>query len=104
VKLAVKTAGLFATGSLSLVMLTAYFTSQQSWKALELGLPAALAAGFIGYQIGNIMANPKGPTPARNKHKKQAAGHGAPMPTEPEQPLITGEETYLADLEEVPPA
>lgn len=121
-KLAIKLAGVFATGAFLLVSLTTYVGSldvaslimgksqnlsaimdismAKPLRVLTLAIPSTILAAILGYILGNTFDHPKG-----SPKKKTRT---SPLDEMLEKEGLTGEETFLDDLNQpsasAPPA
>lgn len=106
-KLSVRMAGICGSGAFILAALPGFYQqakpvdiSQMATgvlpgmniiETLLISLGGSIVAGFIGYLIGDILANPKGPP----KKKKQPKAKAKARPFSPAQPLLVVPETDL---------
>jgi len=117
VKLSLKLAGITGTGAFLLVSLMTYVGSMdvlgllsghpqqldavmdlslaKPLKVLTLALPSVFIAGFLGYFLGNVLSHPKGPI----KKPTKPEAPKSPLDDLLAQEGLTGEETFLEDLE-----
>ncbi|HEY9686310.1 MAG TPA: hypothetical protein V6C52_04975 [Coleofasciculaceae cyanobacterium] len=110
-KLSIKLAGLFGSGVFICTALPGFYQQikpasvesmiydmvpgMEILETLGVSLLGALVAGGIGYKIGDILSNPAG------NYQKQR-GRAQKQPKQHELRPVTGEETYLDDLESAP--
>ena len=95
-KLTTKITGLCACVAVILTTYTGIFNNMAPLEILSLAIPGAALAGFFGFQIGEILSKPKGTLHKRSRkkpEKKQTTSTVEPMAS------ITGNETFLSDLE-----
>ncbi len=109
-KLAIKTAGLCASGAFIITALPGFYQQVKPVSAasmmtasvegiglletLGFSLLGALVAGFLGYMLGEVLAKPQ-----RKAAKKPARTSSRQAAVKPVKP-VTGEETFLSDVEE----
>lgn len=122
-KLGVKLCGLFASGAFVLIGLSGAFstvdfgtlfsnvttgdapdtaidtTLSAPLKVLYYAVPGAVLAGFLGYWIGSTLSHPKGPSQEEIRRRKKERAQARQNRGKVSQPL-TGNETFLEDLEE----
>lgn len=107
-KLAVKWAGLCASGTFVLCAIPGFYQQikpvspeellagvAQGMDVLEVlgvSLGGALLVGLIGYVIGDILSKPQG-KPKRLESRASSA------PSKVKEPSVTGDETFLDDLD-----
>ncbi|MGE0199852.1 MAG: hypothetical protein AB7P76_02650 [Candidatus Melainabacteria bacterium] len=96
-KLSIKLAGLSASGGFSLLLLTGTAREIDPLNLLWLVLPGGIIMGVIGYFLGETLGNPKGHL--KPKKGKSARGKTAAAATPSKR--ITGEETFLDDLDTI---
>ena len=94
-KMAHKSCGLCTCAAVIVLTYTGVFKNMEPFSILYLDLLGGMVAAFFGYQIGDILSNPKGTPPAKRKPAQKQA---APAKAEP----VTGEETFLSDLDTPP--
>lgn len=98
-KLEMRLAGIFATATFLIIgVANAYLKTLNPMHSLLYGLASSAVMGYIGYQIGYIVAHPAGPGPAKQRSEKENILLEKAAPDEKIIPL-TGEETFLDDLE-----
>ncbi len=95
-KLTTKITGLCACSAVILTIYTGVFNGMAPLEIISLAIPGAALASFFGYQIGDILSKPKG-NPHKRSRKKAEKKQSTPQ-AEPIAP-ITGNETFLSDLE-----
>lgn len=63
-KLATKSAGIFGSGAIIVTVYVAFFfNAVEPYYVVFLSVSGGLLLGFLGYQLGAIWDNPKGPPP-----------------------------------------
>lgn len=86
-KPSVRLAGILGSAAFLLVSFKAYMSTQNPLHSMLYGIAATIVLAFVGFQIGNILAHPKGPRHPKRKqaHAKKPGG-------------VTGEEVFLEDI------